>query len=150
MASIRENILDNIVTTLRTITEANGYNNDIGLVTREPHNWNNLKPNEKPSAQVLWTTQEYETETITASGQYVLAFLNVNIRGIVYAKDDLEGALNAFAEDIEQAMSVDETRNNLAEYTIPKLISVFAGEDEYNIFFDFEWTILFNYLYGSP
>lgn len=148
--SKREDILDNIVTTLNNITKANSYNNDIGLATREPNDWNKLLPNQKPAAIVLWSSDEKDTETIPMSGQYVLSTLNVVIRGIVYAKSDIEGALNDFAEDIEKVMAADETRGTYANYTIPRLITVFQGEDSYNIVFDYEFTIGYHYVYGTP
>ena len=132
--AIREAILDNIVSTLEGITTDAGYNNTIKLVTREPHNWSNLKPDEKPCAQVLWTRDEKDDETTI--GQYILSFLTVNIRGNVYSKTDLETALNAFCEDIEKVICVDQTRGGNAEYSVPKLITPFSGEDSYNIFFN--------------
>jgi len=148
--SKRESILDNIVTTLKTITTANGYNNNIGLVTREASDWSKLLPNQKPATIVLWSSDEKDTETIPMAGQYVLSSLNVVIRGIVYAKSDIEGALNDFAEDIEKVMAVDETRGTYANYTIPRLITVFQGEDSYNIVFDYEFMVGYHYIYGTP
>ena len=148
--SQRENILDNIVTTLKTIKTTNGYNNNIGLVTREPNDWNKLQPNQKPAAMVTWSSDEKDTETITGSGQYVLSSLNVVIRGVVYSKTGIEEKLNEFAEDIEVAMAADEYRGGYANYTIPKSITVYQGEDSYNIVFDYEFLIGYHYIYGSP
>jgi len=148
--SIRENILDNIVATLKGIKRSDDYNNDIGLVTREVNDWNKLLPNQKPAAMVFWTSDEKETETISLSGQYVLSALNVVIRGVVYAKTDLEGELNEFAEDIETILAVDEERSSYANYTIPRRITVYQGEDSYNIIFDYEFVIGYHYVYGSP
>jgi hypothetical protein len=148
--SQRENILDNIVTTLKGIKTSAGYNNTVGLVTREPNDWNRLQPNQKPAIIVTWSSDEKDTETITASGQYVISSLNVVIRGIVYAKTDIEGKLNDFAEDIEKILAVDEYRGTYANYTIPRVITVYQGEDSYNIVFDFEFLVGYHYVYGSP
>jgi len=148
--SQRENILDNIVTTLKGIKISAGYNNTVGLVTREPNDWNRLQPNQKPAIIVTWSSDEKDTETITASGQYVISSLNVVIRGIVYAKTDIEGKLNDFAEDIEKILAVDEYRGTYANYTIPRVITVYQGEDSYNIVFDFEFLVGYHYVYGSP
>ena len=147
---IRESILKNVVTTLKTIKKSASYNNNIKLVTRKPHNWNNIKPNEKPGGIVLWREDTKEPETVSGSGQYVMSFLTIVIRGIVYSKTDIEEALNLFTEDIEKAMCVDETRGGYGEYTIPKVIKAYDGEDDYHITFDFEFVCLYNYLYGSP
>ena len=147
---IREDILDNIVSTLKDIQKSNGYNTNIGLVTREPHNWNNLQPKDYPAAIILWRTDEKETETISGSGQYVISHLNVVIRGAIYAKNNIEEALNDFAEDIEKVMCVDEKRNNYANYTIPVRITVYEGEDSYFIIFDYEFLVGYHYVYGSP
>jgi len=148
--SKREDILDNVVTSLEGIKKSEGYNNDIGLVTREVNDWNKLLPNQKPAAMVFWTSDDKETETISLSGQYVLSNLNLVIRGVVYAKSGLEEALNDFAEDIETIMAVDEERDSNANYTIPRRITVYQGEDSYNIIFDYEFVIGYHYVYGSP
>jgi len=146
--SVRENILDNIVTTLKGINQNDDYNENVGLVTREPNNWNKLLPKDKPAIMVLWRNDEKEEETI--AGQYILSKLNVVLRGVYYAKDDIEGKLNDFLEDIEKIMCVDGSRGAYAEYTVPRAIMVFQGEDSYNIIFDFDFTILYTYVYGAP
>lgn len=148
--AIRENIIDNIVTTLGTITVANGYNNDIVTVTREPNDWTTLNPGKCPAAMVLWSYDERERGETPMSGQHLLSELHVVMRGVVYAKSGIEEALNAFEEDIEKAMCVDDSRGGYAEYTIPARTTVFASTDAYYIEFEFEFVIVYQYIYGSP
>jgi len=147
--AIRESILNNIVTTLKTISVVNGYNNDVGLVTRESFNWNNLLPKDFPAALVVW---KRETKDATGmQGQHILADMVVVIRGVVNApKYELETALNKFLNDIETAICVDTTRGGLCEYTDPLAITVFQTELIDFALFDFEFTVEYQYLYGSP
>ena len=145
---VRETIVDDIVTTLGTIATSSGYNNDIGLVTRKQLNWGQLKPNQLPAAMVVWVTDEKESDG--ANYQHIWSTLRVVIRGEVYAKTDLEGALNDFTEDIEKAMTVDGTRSNNAVYTIPVRVQAYEIMNDYYQLFDFEFDVVYQYIYGTP
>lgn len=146
--AVREAILDNVVTTLKTITLTNDYNNNVGLVTRERFNWNDLKPKDFPAALVTWTGDE--KEEIGISGQNTLSRLALVIRGVVYAQKNLENEINQFLDDIEVSLCVDQYRGTYAEYTTPRRIRVYQGEKIYFAIFDFEFEILYQYIYGSP
>jgi len=144
----REAILVNTVTTLETITIDNDYNNNIGLVTREPKDWINLKPLELPAACILWVPDVREAKDI--QGHNILSTLTIKIRGIVYAKEDLETELNKFIEDMEKAMMVDDTRGGNAMYTNPGTVTPYRGPTQYHVIFDFDFEVKYQYLKGSP
>jgi len=144
----REAILVNTVTTLGNITVPGGYNNNIGLVTREPKDWVNLKPSELPAAWALWAPDVRESKDV--QGHNILSTLTLRIRGIVYAKTALETELNKFTEDVEKAMMVDETRGGNAMYTNPGTVTPFRGPTQYHLIFDFDFEVKYQYLRGSP
>lgn len=147
--AIRESILSNIVTTLKTMSIVNGYNYDVGLVTREQFNWNTLLPKDFPAALVVWRREDKDATGL--EGQHILADMTVVIRGVVNVpKDELETALNNFLNDIERAMCADSDRGNLAEYTEPLSITVYQTELIEFALFDFEFRVEYQYLYGSP
>jgi hypothetical protein len=146
--AIRENILSNVVTTLKTITIANGYNNDIGLVSREPFDWNNILPKDFPAALVVWKKEDKDATGL--QGQHILADMTVTIRGVVWAAQELETALNNFLNDVEKAMCVDTDRGGYGEYTEPLTITVFQTELISYAIFDFDFRVVYQYLYGSP
>lgn len=146
--AVRESIIDNIVDTLKTITVAGGYNNDVGLVSRQPFGWNTLKPENYPAALVVWKT---ETKDATGlQGQHIMSTMVVTIRGVVYAKEELETELNEFLDDVEKALCADTDRGALAEYTDPVRITVYQTEIINFAVFDFDFEVVYQYLYGSP
>ena len=144
----REAILTNIVTTLETITVDNGYNNNIGLVTREPKDWVNLKPKDLPTACVQWSPDEREVKQI--QGNNILSTLTIIIRGVVYAKTDIETEINKFTDDIEIAMMVDDKRGGNAMYTNPGTITVYQSLAQFYSTFDFKFEIKYQYMKGAP
>lgn len=145
----REAILANVKTTLEGITTESGYNNDIGLVSREVKDWANIRGRDSyPAIFVSWSIDDKEPETV--ADQYILSRLNVVLRGVYQADSGLETGLNDFLEDIEKAMCADQKRGGNAEYTVPSRATVYKGEDSTVLIFDFEFEILYVYVYGSP
>jgi hypothetical protein len=146
--AIRESILNNIVTTLKTISVVNGYNNDVGLVSREPFNWSTIQPKDFPAVFAGWTPEDKDATGL--QGQHILADLTVTISGVVWAESDLETKLNNFLDDVERAMCADTDRGGYAEYTDPISIRVMRTELVSFVLFDFRFRIEYQYLYGSP
>ena len=142
---IRENILDNVVTTLGNIATASGYNNDIGLATRDALRWASLKPDELPAAIVV--TISDEKESTGATGQTVLSTLIIRIRGVITGTEE---TANLFSQDIEKIMAVDGTRGGYAIYTFPLGDRIYQGADDYVLEFDSEYEILYQYKFGNP
>lgn len=146
--SIRDNIINNIESTLASITLANGYNNDIGFVTRESEDFERFSTNDYPFAIIQWNNDEKETSG--ATNQVVLSELTVVIQGGIYATSGRETALNNFLEDIEKALCNDGARGNNAIYTLPVSIEVFDTPKENVIVFNFTFLVEYQYIYGSP
>lgn len=146
--AVRESILDDVITDLKLIKKENDYNYDIGLVTRDPVNWTNVKPRDIPLAWVHWNLDEKEPETV--AGQYITSSLNLIISGLIRENVDLMQNLNLFLDDIEKAMTVDGTRDGNAGYTAPLRIAVYYPDSLNDIIFDFEFTVWYTYVYNSP
>lgn len=146
--SIREDIINNIESTLAGITVAGGYNNNIGVVTRESERFEHYSTSEYPIALIVWDSET--KEGMDAAYNTVESDLVIIIRGAVYATSAIETALNNFIEDIEKVLAVDTTRNNKAEFTAPMAIEVHLGDREHTLVFDFVFMIRYYYVYGNP
>jgi len=146
--SVRENILNNIESTLASISIANGYNNDIGFVTRESENFEQFETTDYPFAIISWSTDDKETTGVP--GQNVVSDLEVIIQGGIYATSSRETALNNFLDDIETALCADGTRGDNAWYTLPVGIEVFMTPKENVIVFNYKFLIRYHYVYGNP
>lgn len=149
----REDILDNIVTTLEGISVSGGYNYNVGLATRETTDWMRLKNEQLPAAVIQWTEDEREVRPL--QGEYLLSTLTVTIRGVVDASphinENIDEVVNKWSEDIEKALAVDGTRDSNAMYTNPTLLRAYDLPPETRReVFDFTFTIMYNYLEGAP
>ena len=145
----REDILDNIVATLEAISKEDDYNYNVGLATREVTDWMRLTSRQLPAAVIQWTEDEREPRDV--QGHNLLSTLLVTIRGVVESKSNIDEVLNKWAEDIEKALAVDGTRGANAMYTNPSIIRVYNFPPETNRgVFDFTFTIMYQYLEGSP
>ena len=144
----RENILSNAKTSLENIKKSGGYYNNVHLVTREPTDWMKVQPDQVPGAWLLWTTDEREPRDV--QGAHTLSTLTMRIRGIVYAKRNLETELNKFIDDVETALMTDPTRGGYAMYTNPSSIRTFQGPSMFHIIFDFDFQVRYQYTQGNP
>ena len=144
----REDILNNIESTLADITIANGYNNNIGLVTRESEDFERFEKSDYPFAIISWATDDKETSGVP--NQNVISELLVTIMGGIYAISSRETVLNNFLDDIEKALCTDGTRGNNAWYTIPVGIEVMFTSKQNVIVFNYRFLIRYHYVYGNP
>ena len=145
---LRERIIANAETTLLTMKKANGFHFNVGLVSREPEHFSTLKNLELPAIELLWPSED--PEATGATQQTIEKFLVLNVRGVVYAKKDLDRDLNRFTQDIERVLAVDITRGGLAIYTNPGRLDIFQGEANYFLFFDYQFEIKYLILFGQP
>jgi len=149
---IRESILADIETTLKTIMKSGSYNNDHGLVTRLMTDWMRLQPKDYPAAIIQSTTDEREPVDLQSTN--IMAQLIVIIRGCVKTASDgsdIDTLCNKWAEDIEKALHVDDERGGNANYTDPVMFRMYQLPPETKIgVFDFTFMIQYNYLKGSP
>ena len=147
--SIREDIINDVVSTLTNITVAGGYNNDIAVVTRETAQFEHFDPaTEYPAAIVVWGIEPKEGKD--ASYFYLECDLDITIRGAVYATTGLETALNNFLEDVEKVLCVDDKRGGNAAFTAPSSITVYTDNNENILVFDYVFLIRYYYPFGSP
>lgn len=146
--AIREAILNDIETTLAAVSVATGFNNDIGIVTRESENIEHYDITDYPLAIITWSDEEKEGEDV--GYDCVEAFLTVTIRGAVHATSAIETTLNLFLDDIEKALATDPERSNNADLTAPISIKVMLGEREHTLVFDFAFLVKYSYARANP
>lgn len=145
---LREKIIENMRITLEKIKKINGFHFDVGLVAREPEHFSTLLPKDFPAIQLLWSDEDIESTG--AQLQNNTKNLFINVRGFIFAKKGIETDLNKFTQDIERVLALDTSRNSFAIMTAPGRVRVFQGEEQYVLFFDFEFTIGYNHLFGQP
>jgi len=112
MASRREQILQNVQTSLQAITVAGGYNFDVARVSRKfiPYS----KANEFPTLVVVAGPGRKEPETNTEYKE----FFEIGVVGYIRAAKDIDNAglvsqeLEQLIQDITNALSVDLRRGN--------------------------------------
>lgn len=146
--SIREANLNDVESTLAGIKKAAGYNNDIGIVTRQSENIEHYKIADYPIAIISWSTEEKEGADVGFN--VIDTFFPIIIRGAIHAESGIETELNKFLDDIEIALTTDPERNGNADLTAPISITVYQGPHEHTLAFDFEFLIKYSYARGNP
>ena len=123
--SVRDDIINNIKTTLQTITIANGYNQDVALVSTE----NFMLPEQLTVEEVpaLYIIDDDEDKS-AADGDVdsLWCTLNITIEGIlkkINDADPVQERRRKLQSDVEKALMVDETRGQYAEFTKVKRIT---------------------------
>jgi len=147
---LREKIIEDARITLLKIQKINGFHFDVGKVSRNPEHFTTLRPEDFPAIQLTWADEDIESTG--AQFQNNIKNLFLTVRGFVNEQDGLkrETDLNKFTQDIERVLAIDTSRNSLAIMTAPGRVRPFEGEDDYILFFDFEFTIGYNHLFGQP
>jgi len=147
--TVRESILENLKTTLETISVANGYHNDVASVQRWRQSGNSLilvpcivinaGPEEKEPVPNPFTTCKF---TI---------YLDVWIR---QAQDDPQSTdmlLNSLLGDIEKALMIDYARGGYAKDTNIKsnvLFETLEGQPQAGIIIELE--IVYQHKQNDP
>jgi len=113
---VREKILEDIETTLKLISKANGYENDIASVQRWLQGGNSLR--EVPCIVISAGPEEK-----MQGEQLINCRFTVNIEvWIRHDEDDVSGStdtiINSLLGDVEKALFIDYTRGGLAVNTI--------------------------------
>ena len=144
----REAILDDVVATLKTITRDNGYNNDMATVKRTPVNDSTLQMKDYPAASVVWKREDKDIQGMPYD--YVQNDLTLTVRCVIRANEDIESELNLMIDDVEKALTSSPTRGGNAELTDPLLITVFQGESESILYFDYDFHVRYFYVWGNP
>jgi len=106
--SIREQIVENLVTTLGTIKKDNGYFNTVGKISRNLSESSSI--NEYPALFVFEDLEEIEKAIDVGSK----SFLTIEIYVFVEDTTDLKKQMNRMIADVKKALLTDRTRNDLA------------------------------------
>lgn len=123
MASVIENILDNLVTTMASITTGGGYNYTVGLADR--YNIGVLVPEQIPDHQfpaVFVVETESNPGGFDSRGQSGPQTLRRTLLADLVAwnktpRDTLSPDLQKLTEDMTKVVMVDRTRGGYAEMT---------------------------------
>lgn len=146
--SIAEKILQNIETTLKTITVAAGYNNNIGAVER-----GKLSPLDTlrfPTALILPGIDEPEGELMGGADGFIDHFWPIIVRGWVQKAIDISQAVESVRADFHRAMFVDPKRGLANAYTrLGSAIPAYS-EDRMEGFIDCEFVIWYRTKRSDP
>jgi len=118
--SVKENILQNIDTTLQGITTGAGYDTDVAFVSRRPISIPSVR--ERPAVIFGQTSQTKTQVPVTAYTTQLVVPL------ILVMDDDKDGGdadITTFVKDVENALQVDHTRGGYAVDTVDE------GETDY-------------------
>jgi hypothetical protein len=153
MASRRENILENIRTTLASITTGNGYNTDIVKVTRAVR---------RPDLRIVDFTDNPQAFVIDGP-EALVEMTNKHMAAIV-GKDDggllveiyvimsssSSTTINALIEDVKKAIYADTTRGGYAIHTkLPHNEIQYDRDYPYNTVI-FSCRVLYDYPADTP
>lgn len=145
MPSIREQLFQELVTTLQTITVTNGYATDIGTVTR-----GHLSPLESfglPFASIL---------PIDDPPEYVVGVLNRELGFVIrlWIDDtavDAPTTLEALLADVQKALMVDTARGGLAQHTLEQGVQyLYVVSTERLAGADIRWQCPYKTTFGDP
>lgn len=145
MATIRDQILDNIVTTLKGITVAQGYQSDMGHVHREVEIVSDVKrfPACFPIASDE-TPQQSDTDALMNAEWQIGLLLYVKER------TNLSKECEKVVGDVRKAILTDETRGGLAIWTtIDKIRNISTWLKPIGIY-EFDMTIQYRYNKLTP
>lgn len=125
MANARQSILDAVITRLKTITVANGYNLEIGS---KVYDWKlaPLKPSDLPAIEVR--DGEAPIEISTMSGGMIHR-LNITIIILTGGTTAAASARSGLA-DIVKALHTDRTFGGLVKMLIPVSSSIEMQQEE--------------------
>ena len=147
--TIRENMLENIKSTLETIRVANSYANDIASVQRWLQKGNTFRL--IPCIIINAGPEEIEQTPNPLVTCKLTVYLDVFIRQEETDTISTDALLNSLLGDIEKALMVDYTRGGFAENTNIKSNMTFeAVEGQPNAGIVVELEIIYQHLITDP
>ena len=147
--TIREQILENIKSTLETIRVANGYANDIASVQRWLQKGNTFRL--IPCIIINAGPEEIEQTPNPLVTCKFTVYLDVFVRQEETDTISTDALLNSLLGDIEKALMIDYTRAGLAENTNIKSNMTFeAVEGQPNAGIVVELEIIYQHLITDP
>lgn len=148
--SIRQQIRAEIITLLKGITIANGFNFDVGEVSRKLKGYMSVKPTDFPALYVI-NTNERKTD-----GDVDDLINNMVVQVIGYVKDhkDTTDEIDKLAADVEKAICADPKRELGGIKGIVNVVPSEIKTDEgtltpYGVM-QFNFEVTYHQLYGTP
>lgn len=147
--TVRESILENLKTTLETISTANGYHNDIASVQRWRQSGNSLL--NVPCIVINAGPEEKEPNPNPFTTCRFTVYLDVWMRQDAGDLEPTDALLNSLLGDIEKALMVDYTRGGFAKDTNIKsnvLFETLEGQPQAGIIIELE--IIYQHKQNDP
>ena len=147
--TVRESILENLKTTLETISTTNGYHNDIASVQRWRQSGNSLL--NVPCIVINAGPEEKEPNPNPFTTCRFTVYLDVWMRQDAGDPDPTDALLNSLLGDVEKALMVDYTRGGFAKDTNIKsnvLFETLEGQPQAGIVIELE--IIYQHKQDDP
>lgn len=145
-ASLRKQIIENIMLTLTEKISGDDYNNSINEknVSHLTKKWN-----EAPTYPYICINAAEERKEGQRESQM---FAYMTVRLLLYVQDgtDPSDKLEDLIQDVEKAMYLDETRGDLAVNTVATGIETDNGWLQPYGMAEFTFEVQYRYLYGNP
>lgn len=145
MTTKRDQILDNLVETLQTITIANGYSDDMRIASKEIKHWE-----EVGAFPASFAVGNIESLSRGDSNDRIDSLWTVEIHVYVQNSRALSAEIEAMIGDVRTAVFVDKTRDGLAlDTTINTVVNMSKWLKPIGVFI-MELGILYEYDKGTP
>lgn len=147
--TVRESILENLKTTLETISTANGYHNDIASVQRWRQSGNSLL--NVPCIVINAGPEEKEPNPNPFTTCRFTVYLDVWMRQDAGDLGSTDALLNSLLGDIEKVLMADYTRGGFAKDTNIKsnvLFETLEGQPQAGIIIELE--IIYQHKQDDP
>ena len=143
--SLKTQILDNLVTAIEGVTEANGYSRTVRAVSRE------AKDLVSAERDMVYVESQYQTKEKELLSDKVEVELHVGLVCVVEDRSSLSQAVDDLTRDIEKAIKVDGTRGGLAKDTrVLRVDDHVVEELEPTAGAIMEVEITFRHTFGNP
>lgn len=145
-ASLRKQILENIMLTLAEKIGGDDFNNDLNEknVSHKTHKWD-----ECPTYPYICVNGSEERKEDERESQ-MFAYMTVVMYLYVQDGSDTLGKLEDLIQDVEKAMYLDHTRGDLAVNTVALGLETDNGWLQPYGMAEFTFEVQYRYLYGNP
>ena len=148
--SIRDDIYNNIVTSLQEITTANGYLTEPQYIEDDKFDLPQNLPTSSFPALVVIDTDEAKTQEPAKETQCRLQFLIGGYVRAIEGGDNAKTQLRKLLVDVEKALTVDPRRGYHAIHTAIDDVKTDKGMLAPYAIFDMTVTVIYSYQYGDP
>jgi hypothetical protein len=145
-ASLRKQIIENIILTLAEKIGGDDYNHDLNEKSVSSRTLPVEKCPTYPYISVNGSTERKEDERESQMYAYMTVVLWLYVKGDKDSMNQLEDLI----QDVEKAMYIDHTRGDLAVNTVATGIETDNGWLQPYGWAQFTFEIQYRYFYGSP